>query len=204
MKPKKSSVPRATKRAYGKPPKKPKSAAVKPSAEQLSDMDRQRLLMDHKRRIKPLIAAQKETSSDLREAFELAKAEGITKKMIEQAILHETEEGRAKLLGQFQTWIDVDRWMGKSIGTQLELWDKQSPKEAAFEQGRIAALNNEPRRAPTHLSDGNAQHWMEGHASGTAQVNKSRQDGMGFQKLGDVIQGGVDAVDSLTERQEAA
>lgn len=191
-----------------KPKGKDKAAAVKPTQEQLSDMDRQRLLMDHKRRIKPLIEAHKETGSDLREAFELAKSEGITKKMIEQAILSETDEGRLKLLARFQWMIDVDRWCGKSVGTQLELWDKQSPKEAAFEQGRIAALNNEARRAPTHLSDANAQHWMEGHASGTAQVNKSREDGAfgGFKPLGSVVPiGGADAVDSLTdEEQEAA
>ena len=190
-----------------KPPSKAKKAKSKtkstspekPSAEKLSDMDRQRLLMDHKRRIKPLIAAAKEAQSDLRDGFELAKSEGITKKMIEMAILLETEEGQKKVLGQFQWMIDVDRWSGKAIGTQLELFDKQSPKEAAFEQGRIAALNNEPRRAPTHLSDANAQHWMEGHQSGTAQVNKSRDESLsGFKKLGDVAPIG-DQPDSLKE-----
>lgn len=180
---------------------KPQAVSAKPTAEQLSDMDRQRLLMDHKRRIKPLIAAAKEAASDLREAYELAKAEGVPKKQIEMAILLETEEGRTKVLGTFQSMIDVDRWMGKSIGTQLDMFDKQSPKEAAFEQGRIAALNNEPRRAPTHLSDANATHWMEGHQSGTAQVNKSRNDALnGFKPLGSVVPIG----DQEATHQEAA
>lgn len=181
-----------------KPKPKTKSAqSAKPSAEQLSDMDRQRLMLDHKRRIKPLIEAKKEADSDLREAYELAKAEGITKKQIEIAILLETDEGRTKVLGQFQTMIDVDRWMGKSIGTQLELFDKQSPSAAAFEQGRIAALQNEPRRPPSHLNDTGAKHWMEGHQSGTAQVNKARNDSLtGFTKIGDAAS---EAVDSLAQ-----
>lgn len=189
--------------AKGKPPKaKAKKAATeKPTAEKLSDMDRQRLLMDHKRRIKPLLEAAKEAGADLREGFELAKSEGITKKMIEMAILLETEEGQKKVLGQFQWMIDVDRWSGKTVGTQLELFDKQSPKEAAFEQGRIAALNNEARRAPTHLSDANAQHWMEGHQSGTAQVNKSRDESLsGFKPLAAVAS---EAIDTLADRKAA-
>lgn len=179
-----------------------KAAPEKPTAEKLSDMDRQRLLMDHKRRIKPLLEAAKDAGADLREGFELAKSEGITKKMIEMAILLETEDGQKKVLGQFQWMIDVDRWSGKTVGTQLELFDKQSPKEAAFEQGRIAALNNEARRAPTHLSDANAQHWMEGHQSGTAQVNKSRNDSLaGMTKIGEAANA---AIDDLAERREAA
>lgn len=185
---------------------KAKTPAVKPTAEQLSDMDRQRLLLDHKRRIKPLIEAQKEASSDLREAYELAKGEGITKKMIELAILLETEEGRVKVLGQWQGMIDVDRWCGKAVGTQLEFWDKPAPKEAAFEQGRIAALNQEPRRPPTHLSDAMAQHWMEGHASGTAQDNKARtaQTFGGFNKLGTAAAEAVDSLAQEPQQQEAA
>jgi hypothetical protein len=189
-----------------KPKGKAKSPSTKPTAEQLSDMDRQRLLMDHKRRIKPLVLAAKEAASDLREAYELAKSEGVPKKQIELAILLETDEGRTKVLGQFQSMIDVDRWMGKSIGTQLELFDKQSPKEAAFEQGRIAALNNEARRAPSHLSDGNAQHWMEGWGSGMAQVNKSRDTATfgAFKPLGEVAGtitpiDGAEAVDDLVD-----
>ena len=187
--------------AKGPPKSRAKKAAPeKPTAEKLSDMDRQRLLMDHKRRIKPLLEAAKEAGSDVREAYELAKSEGITKKMIEMAILLETEEGQKKVLGQFQWMIDVDRWSGKSVGTQLELWDKESPKEAAFEQGRIAALNNEARRAPTHLSDANANHWMEGHASGTAQVNKSRDASLnGFKTLGEAASEIGDQPDSLKE-----
>jgi hypothetical protein len=179
-----------------------KTAPEKPTAEKLSDMDRQRLLMDHKRRIKPLLEACKEADSDKRDGFELAKSEGITKKMIEMAILLETEEGQKKVLGQFQWMIDVDRWSGKTVGTQLELFDKQSPKEAAFEQGRIAALNNEARRAPTHLSDANQQNWMEGWGSGMAQVNKSRNDSLaGMTKLGEAANA---AVDDLAEHREAA
>jgi hypothetical protein len=201
----KPKTARAAKPQKQKPKPKGKAKSqvtAKPSAEQLSDMDRQRLLLAHKRRLKPLIDAVKNAQSEMREAYELAKSEGVTKKQIELAILLETEEGRTKVLGQFQSMIDVDRWCGKAIGTQLELWDKQSPKEAAFEQGRIAALNNEARRAPTHLSDANAQHWMEGHASGTAQVNKSRDDSLnGFKPLAAVAS---EAVDSLAERQEAA
>jgi hypothetical protein len=185
-----------------KPKGKAKSPSTKPTAEQLSDMDRQRLLMDHKRRIKPLLLAAKEAAADLREAYELAKSEGVPKKQIELAVLLETEEGRTKVLGQFQRMIDVDRWMGKSIGTQLELFDKQSPKEAAFEQGRIAALNNEARRAPSHLSDTNAQHWMEGWGSGMAQVNKSRDESLsGFKPLAAVAS---EAVDSIIEEREVA
>ena len=190
---------------YPKPkPKKAKAAAPpKPTIEQLSDMDRRRLMLDHKRRIKPLIAEHKETASALREAYELAKAEGIPKKMIDLAILKDTEEGKRKLLAQWQMIGDVDRYTGKEIGIQLEFFDKPStPSAAAYADGELSALSHMAAIVPSHLVS-HSQSWLEGHAAGCAQVKAANTSALtGFKKLGDTATAA--AVDSLAEHKEAA
>lgn len=155
-----------------------KAAAPKKTAEQLSDEDRQRLLLHHKRKLRSLLAAEKEAKGAVSKAYELAKKEGVTKKDIELAFKLETEEGQQAVMRDMQRMLDIDRWTGKSVGTQLELFAKEKPAERIFEEGRRAALEERPRIAPTHLSQRDQQNWLDGHVMGIEQINRARQSAL--------------------------
>lgn len=173
---------------------KPKTKAAKPTAEAMSDQERQRLLFAHKRKIKPLMASRKEADDELRKAFDLAKAEGITKKEIEHAIAFESAEGLEKQRQALETMTRVARWMG--VGKQLDLFAGGKPNpDQYYEDGRIAALNDQPRKAPMHLSQKAAQQWMEGHAAGCRVTTETRANG--FKPLAAAADG---VVDDLAER----
>jgi hypothetical protein len=179
--------------------------ARKPTAAELSDTERQRLLLQHKRKLKPLLLAESAAKDAVRKLYELAKKEGVTKKELEIALLLETDEGTEKVKLQMQRFLDVDRWMGKEIGTQLDMFPKQSTAEKNFDNGKRAALNDEPARPPSTLSQDGQQQWLAGHAEGRTALNTARAEG--FRPLGDTIRQVVPPApvgDQPATHQEAA
>lgn len=174
------------KSAAGKGPKAKKKADKprKATAAELSDMDRQRLLLQHKRMLKPLLAAEKIAKDNVTKRYELAKKEGITKKELELAFLLDTDEGAEKVKKQMQRILDVDRWMGTALGQQLDMFPKASASEKAFEDGKRSSLNDEPARPPANLGQTAAQRWMEGWNEGRKTLNAARAEG--FRPLGEV------------------
>lgn len=184
-KPKKTAAPKAGKPKTAKPKAKANSAP-KPTAEQLSDQQRQVLLLSYRRKIKPLLVAEKSAKANVTKQYELAKKEGITKKDIETALLLETEEGREKVTNQIQSLLNVDRWVGGEVGTQLDMFTTDN-KTKNFEDGRLAALDDQAARPPGHLSQAASQRWMDGHAAGRLQLNESRS--IGFKSLGETAAG---------------
>jgi hypothetical protein len=180
-----------------------KPATVRLSAEQLSDQEAQRLLLHHKRKLKPLLEAEKNAKAAVVQAKELAKKEGVPWKELQIALSLETEEGAEKHRLEMERLLRLDRWMGTEIGEQLEMFAKTSATEKAFEDGRRAALDNEPRKPPLHLSDSASKSWMSGHEAGTAHVNKARQSALGgFIKLSDVLP--KDEASDVHQESEAA
>lgn len=185
-----------------KPEAKAKAAKpkkIKQTAEQMSDIDRQKLLFRHKNIIKPLLAEKKSILADISQAFEIAKKDGIPKKDIDFAILCETGDGLAKINVDLERMHRIARWSG--VGKQLELFggkDDLTKMERLFEDGRIAALNDHAPKPPDHLSQKDAQQWLEGHAAGRTSLNTSRSTN-GFTKLGDTA-----AASDLVDRAESA
>lgn len=171
--------------------KRDKTAKAKPkprakmTAEQLSDQQRQTLLFQHKRKIAPLITAKSTATSNLTKAFELAKKEGITKKEIELAIRLDTDEGAEKVKAEVERTMRVARWVGSKIGMQLDLFPKQPAAVTNFEDGKRAALDDQPARPPGHLSQTATQQWLEGHAAGRAQLNETRLSS--FKPIGEAV-----------------
>src|SRR5581483_10361449 len=170
-----------------KPPKAKKKTDKprKPTAAELSDTERQRLLLAHLRKLSPLLIAEATAKDNVRKAYELAKKEGVTKKELELALLLKTDEGAEKVKKQMQTILDVDRWMGSEVGEQLDMFPKAKPSDKAFEDGKRSALNDEPARPPANLSQAIAQRWMEGWNEGRTTLNAARA--AGFKPLGQVI-----------------
>src|SRR5262249_43368285 len=73
-----------------------KTAPPKKTAEEISDRQRQALLLSHRRKLKPLLETERLAKAAVAKAKELAKKEGITWKDLQLAIQLESEEGEEK------------------------------------------------------------------------------------------------------------
>jgi len=180
---------KAGKRATADKPKRKKNGHAKPTAEKLSDDQRRVLLGHHKRKIVPLLEAERLAKSTVTKAYEIAKSEGITKKEIQILIALDSEEGENGLTLEVERIMRIARWSGVKLGSQLDLFAKPEG-DLIFEEGRTAALNDLPARPPAHHGQKAAQRWLEGHAEGRDTLNRVR--GEGFRSLsgavGDLMQ----------------
>jgi len=153
--------------------KQERAKKPKPTAEQLSDQQRQALLFARKRKLKPLLEDEKQAKAAVTKQYELAKKEGIPKKDLKLAIALESEDGIEAAKLDIERTNRIARWMG--VGKQLELFSgKEIAAERHYEDGRRAALDDQPARAPMHLAQKDAQHWLEGHATGRTALNAMR------------------------------
>lgn len=171
---------------------KPKIKPPKPTIEQLSDQQQQNLLLAHRRKLKPLLEAEKQAKAAVTKAYELAKKEGVPKYELKLAIFYDTPEGEEKQKRQIDSDVKVARWLGLSLGSQLDMFgtDKRKPAEKYYEDGRIAALDDQPRKPPSHIAQTMTVHWFEGYDVGRKAMNTERA--AGFRPIGDVV-------DSLVE-----
>lgn len=184
----------SAKKPRGKKPDKPR----KVSAEQLSDMDRQRLLLAHKRKLRPLLETETNAKGAVTKAYELAKKEGITKEMLKTAFLLDTDEGTEKMKVLMQQHLDVLRYTGSALGEQLDMFPKPTVLAKAFEDGKRSALSDEPARPPASLSQSAANEWLAGHSAGRQAQNVARAEQ--FKPLGSVVKEVIgDQADSIKE-----
>ena len=184
------------------PKKKAKAKAEKPpkkTVEQLTDMELQKLTLSYKNKAIPLLEREKEAKAAVKALFEQAKNEGVSKKDIDLALkldikLHDPEKHDAnvdKAEREIERILRVARWMRVEVGTQFELFGatKETKQERLFEDGRVAALNDQPAKPPAHLAQKDAQVWLDGHAAGRTALNTERAGG--FKTLGDSLFGNV-------------
>jgi hypothetical protein len=172
----KSSRKKAAKPA-AKPVKGKKSQRAKPTPEALSDQQRQTLLFNHRRKLKPLLDAEAQAKAAVKKAYELAKKEGIPKQDIQLAIRLESDEGIEAAKNDLERTNRIARWLG--VSKQLDLFgDKETTAQRHFEDGRRAALDDQPAKPPSHLGTKDANTWHEGHAAGRTSLNESRIRGM--------------------------
>lgn len=163
---------------------KAKTKTAKPTAEALSDQQRQALLFNHKRKIVPLLEAEKNAKAAVAHAYELAKKEGIPKADIKLAIQLTSDEGIETAKNDLERTNRIARWLG--VGKQLSLFgDSETQAQRHYEDGRRAALNDQPAKPPSHLATKDANTWMEGHSAGRTSLNESRA--AGFRPLGDAV-----------------
>lgn len=177
-----------TKKGGAAKPKPGKPKREKQTVEQLTDQERQKLLFSHKRKIKPLLEAEKLAKGAVTKAYELAKKEGIPKSELKLAIAYETEDGEEKQGKEIERILRIARWMNVPLGSQFEMFSngkKVKPSEKYFEDGRIAALDDQPRKPPSHIVDNMTVHWFEGYDVGRKAMNIERV-ATGFMTLGEV------------------
>jgi hypothetical protein len=159
-------------------PKKPKKGADTSSprtTEQLSEDQQQQLFFQHKQSYEQKLAAKKAADAAFKNACKIAKAE-LGKRAVDRiklAIALGTEEGDADLRARIEGDLQVARWMGSSVGTQFEMFDadRTPAVDRAFEDGKRARFNNEPRKPPHAPSTPQYTRWMEGYDSGQETIS---------------------------------
>lgn len=143
------------KAAGGKTPKaqkEPKTAAKAAPASEPKifntplDEENQKLFHHHLPIVKNLREKVATATANLRNAYKTAKAEGaFTKADFDTAIQIEDAEKEARTKARIARQLTIARYMGKSLGAQLELFlepDRTPASDIAYEEGRQAALQN--------------------------------------------------------------
>lgn len=182
---KRGSGKKAAAKTAAKPERKKRGQkAQKPTPEALSDQQRQALLFNHRRKLTPLLEAESQAKAAVKKAYELAKKEGIPKQDLKLAMQLETDEGIEAAKNDLERTNRIARWLG--VAKQLDLFgDKETQVQRHFEDGRRAALNDQPARPPGHLGTKDAGTWLEGHSAGRTSLNESRIRDMA--PLGDTV-----------------
>jgi hypothetical protein len=159
----------------------------KKTVEAVNDEQRQAIHFRHVKEYERDLVLKNNADSRLKATAERIKKEGGVIKMIKLAIAFNTEEGERAFQMRIAQEAEVARWHG--VGVQLDLFgkQKQTPAEKHFEDGKRAALNDQPAKPPEYLSQRDAEHWLNGHTEGRKALNVERAQG--FKPLGEIAGG---------------
>lgn len=175
-----TSKPKTNKNGKEPPVRKPKK-----TVEAVTDEQRQAKHFQHLKDYERDLTLKKSADARLKATEERIKKEGGVVKMIKLAVALKTEEGELAFQTRIAQEAEIARWHG--VGIQLDLFGKQkkSVAEKHFEDGKRAALNDDPAKPPEYLGQKEAQHWLSGHAEGRKTLNVDRAT-TGFKPIGEV------------------
>lgn len=165
-----------------KPAKAHKAKAAKPqSVEKISDDQRQAIFIAHKRSIAPLLNRLAEAQTNLKNAYGLAKAEGVSKKALEFAHALETDAGEAAALAEHAWKTETARWCGVEYGTQLDMFpEKKKATSKHHADGKRTAMEGGSRKPPAHIGAiGDVDAWFAGFDEGVKAVDAIAKVGRG-------------------------
>lgn len=173
------------KRGRGRPKKeKQENGAPKPTQHQeagkseLTEDQRRALLTDAVGKVKPLKEKLRSTTADIRNLYKKAKADGVTKEMIDFALGLEDDNGEA--LTEAKWKAEIARWYQNPLGMQASFeFDRTPSVDKAYEEGKQAGLEGKDARPPVGMGQAQVQKWMEGWHEGQRIVMggiKTRKD----------------------------
>lgn len=130
----------------------------------------------HKHRTKwnEVMAAKALTDQRIKECKAALKADGYTVKQMQIADDLESISGEEKLTKHVEAVFKVAKWQGHPLAKQLDLFGGQSAApgyaERAFDAGRRASMQDQPRKPPHSPESEEYKMWMEGYASHQAEL----------------------------------
>lgn len=163
----------------------------------MDEENRKLFLNVHLPEVKKLRERLASATANLRNAYKTAKAEGsFTKADFDTAIQIEDAEREAKAKARIARQLTIARYMGKSLGAQLELFlepDRTPASDLAYEEGKQAALENRAAKPDYDPSTEQYRRYMEGYHS----VSEARvKDGIKKKETGQDEQAAYDAADA--------
>lgn len=190
--------------------KKDKGDLTHDTKNELSEDQRQALFFQHKRQIAALKEKVGSATSDLRNAYKVAKAEGFPKKDFDFAFKLE-DDADDEAISERRRQAEIAKWLGHPIGTQADLFaetsiDRRPISETSYEEGKRAAMNNEvlkpPHGAGTEAYTRYVEGWHEGDAI-RASLAKEQEDGASLLRMNEEPDG-ADDFDDAADGGEAA
>lgn len=118
---------------------------------------------------------------------EQAKAAGIPTKELKLARALKKDDGVENSNREIERIARIRRYFAIPLGAQLDMFGggKVKPAEQYYKDGRVAAMEDQARKAPSYLANKDADHWYEGFDAGRTAKNVERS--AGFKPLGDVV-----------------
>jgi hypothetical protein len=181
--PKKKSETSTNGPANGKAAKKTSKGGRRPKGGLgLRDDERQALHFRHVREFETSLTKKKDADGAHKKVKDKIKEEGGSIKAIELTLALRTEEGQQAFQSRMAEEVEVAKWNG--VGVQLGLFGEKGA-DAIFEEGKRAAMQDQPAKAPSHLGAKAQQRWLAGHAEGRTALNTTRAGG--FRSLGETV-----------------
>lgn len=94
------------------------------------------------------------------------KADGFTVKQMQIADDLLTLKGEKKITTEVTDRLKVARWIGHPMGAQMDLFeqpDRTPSVDRAYDQGKQASMENQPRKPPYAPDLPQYQSWMDGY-----------------------------------------
>lgn len=158
------------------------AAGTEKPAGALTDEQMQALLHIHVGQIAPQMQKIATATSDLRNLYKTAKADGFSKRDIDDALAARKDGAVEKIKAQMERTAKISRWMGAPLGTQADLFggsDDTPSEERAFDAGKVAGLAAEQCKPPHAPSTPQFKRWMDGYHAGQevriAELGKMKQ-----------------------------
>ena len=160
-----------TKKAKTKPtPAKKRSAEpISNGAVDLRDDELRALALNHKGLFSRALAAKKAKDADFRNACKKIKAElGDTGVAIIKAMVElDSPEGEAAVISRIRAQATAAKWAGLPVGTQIELSlgqpDRTPAVDRAYDEGKKASMENQPRKPPHAPETEASRAWFAGY-----------------------------------------
>lgn len=141
---------------------------------QLTEDQRAALFFNHLKKYEESLAAKKKADADFRNVTKMIKAEGTELKDIKTALTLQTEEGEKTIKSEIEDQIRVAKWLGYSVGYQIDLFPDRRPSgEKAFDDGKVAGLAGlamKPPFDPGPLHDRFVAGWRAGQDALVAKL----------------------------------
>jgi len=151
---------------------------------ELTSDQQQVLFHQHMKKIKAAKEQMATATSQLRNAYKLAKSEGFPKTDIDYAFMLEKDKDDGAIQARRRE-AEIAKWMGHPIGTQPDLFatgvnaDPRSQGEKAYEDGKRAGIRGEVCKAPygpgTDGYDGYMRGWHDGNAALSNQAKEQEE-----------------------------
>ena len=188
-----------TKPRQGAKQQKPKETKVKgANGAPQSDVDFQGLLLHHLRLTDDAEAKHDRAKTAKKKAYELAKSEGITKRMLDKARKFRTEEGERQTLADTAETKRVGIAMNSTVGRQIDLFeqDRTPAIEIARGEGFREGIAGHPKQTDKwHPGTPQYAAFMDGYHQGQlAHANGfKRPDPTPLEEKVDEVKGAGDA-----------
>ena len=136
-----------------------------PGTNALTPDQKRALALRHAEKLKDHKAKVASANGALRSFLKEAKSDGFKKSQLEDILLAQTPEGEATLKERLELTLTAAKWAGKPFGDLLDHLDKPDLTPAvdrAYDEGKMASMENQAARPGYHASTPQYAAYMKG------------------------------------------